>query len=417
MKKSRHSVFWFVALFLLAATGCVQPVTIEPPAEREVFVRCILEKGNYIQQVTLLYSGGVGEYRFEPVVDAEVTISGPEAKDRIYQFDYTNDGIYKGRLEPEAGKTYVLKVFIPGRDTIVATTMVPRSFSIGAGIAPPIEWLEEGGHNQRDMNPWAFYIWGDAYDQMKKRGGKSLLSEMPGMFFWISAEERHHLYILGRMEDSSGVVGPITQLATNHRLVDNVNENGRRYIASSDAENQTATHQQRYNRLIKQHYENEGLVYHNNYLRIDCPQNYDNGLRSIYRLLFPPGTGVDPGDFFDVEMDATQYFTVVGEFDYNIWDTNHSGETHPVLYFCSVSEEYDRYLKSVQATLADAEGDLLSTLYGVAGGYSNVRGGQGVFGAINTLRHDCDVKITYSFGLPRGYYAGYPACPALLPSL
>ena len=417
MKKARYSVFWFVALFLLAATGCVQPVTIEPPAEREVFVRCVLEKGNYIQQVTLLYSGGVGEYRFEPVIDAEVTISGPEAKDRIYQFQYTGDGIYEGRLEPEAGKTYVLKVFVPGRDTMVATTTVPRPFSIGARINPPIEWLEEGGSNQRDLNPWYFDVWEEAYNQMKSRGGKSLLSEMPGMVFWISAEERHHLYILGRMEDSTGVVGPITQLATNHRLVDNVNENGRRYIASSDAENQATTPQQRYDRFIKQHYEEENLIYHNDYLRIDCPQNYSNGLRNIYRLLLPASTGVDPGDYLDKEMDATHYFTVVGDFDYNIWDTNHPGETHPVLYFCSVSEEYDRYLKSVQATLADAEGDLLSSLYGVAGGYSNVHGGHGVFGAINTLRHDCDVKIKYSLAVIKGYYDGYPACPALLPSL
>ena len=417
MKKSRHTVFWFVAMLLLTA-GCVQPVEINPPAEREVFVRCILEKGNDIQQVTLLYSGGIGEALFEPVVDAEVTVEGPEAKDRIYHFQYTGKGIYEGRIEPKSGNTYVLKVVVPGRDTMVATTTVPGPFSIGAGIAPPIEWLEEGGQKQHDLNPWSFYIWGEAYNQMKTRGGRSLLSEMPGMFFWLDAEERHHLYVLGRMEDSSGVVSPITQLATNHRLVDNVNENGRRFFVEPTPEDLPETmSRKRYERLIKKHYEDEGLVYHNNYLRIDCPQNYDNGLRSIYRLLFPPNTGVDPGDFLDVEMAATQYFTVVGEFDYNLWGTNNPGETHPVLYFSAVSEEYDRYLKSVQETLADAEGDLLSTLYGVAGGYSNVRGGHGVFGAIHTLRHDCDVKITYSFGFPRGYYDGYPAYPALLPDV
>lgn len=45
-----------VAVLIVAVSGCVQPVEIEPPADRDVFVKCIL-MNDTVQTVTLLYSG------------------------------------------------------------------------------------------------------------------------------------------------------------------------------------------------------------------------------------------------------------------------------------------------------------------------------------------------------------------------
>jgi hypothetical protein len=393
--------YWFIVFLvclMLAVQGCVMPVEITPPAERQVFVKCILEKGNPIQRATLLYSGGIGEKYFEPVEDAVVTVGGVTAKGRVYEFQYIGDGVYEVGMAPKDGETYVLKAVIPGRDTLVASTTMPPAFSLSSAITPPEEWLRDEAESFKDGGSWYIYIdpwvnpWAEDYDAISGIVDE-LSSEMPGMVFQTDSPAHHHLYVLGRMEDSTGVVGPIRELATNHLLVDNVNANGRTYLVEDEPADPDTSRRPKYERIIKRYY--EGLSLHSDYLRIDYPQNYDNGL----------------------DKENNRYFSIVGDFEYNIWGAYDHKETHPVLYFCSVSEEYDRYLRTVQASLADAEGDLLSTLYGEAGGYSNVRGGYGVFGAVSTLRHDCDLQITYEFFKHQMAARPYPASPAALPEL
>lgn len=419
MKRNSRLVIWTVCL-LLAITGCVQPVEIEPPAEREVFVKCILEKGNYTHRVTVLYSGGIGDERFEPVTNAIVNIGDSKAYashhiEGFYQFKHIGGGVYEGQRQIKDGSTYYLTVVIPGRDTLEATTTMPPSYSISSLFIPPEEWLEDGNENRREMNPWSFWTWTESEEQMKMSGGRSLLSEMPGLLFQFDSLAHHHFYILGRMEDASGVVAPISQLATNHRLVDHVNATRKLYGSIEGSVHSDTDPKHRYDQSIRQHY--EGLALHDGYLRVDSPEDYDNGLRDIYQILFLGWTGIKP-DKDQMKMDATRFFTVVGDFNYNYWGSYDKEELHPVLYFCSVSEEYDRYLRSVQASIVSAEGDVLSSLYGDATGYSNIKGGLGVFGAVSTLRHDCDVqKEIYFGGHGSSLYAPYHAYPALLPEL
>ena len=415
MKK--HCMLTLLAVgLLLAAAGCVQPVEIVPPEEREVFVKCILEKGATHQQVLLLYSGGIGEDQFEPVTNATVTING-------HKFENLGEGLYERHMEPRDGETYTLQVDIPGRERLEATTTMPGYFTFQSIMIPPEERTKEIGAiwNTLSYYPYLFdFLWMQnlvmsSYEQAKQLGGKTLNAEMPGMLFRLDSlswgniyplRAHHHLYILGRMEDSTGIIAPIRELATNHLLVDKVNENGRSYqVATEPAIPDTAI-KPKYERIIKKYY--EGLALHDGYLRIDYPENYDNGLRNVY----------ETRHFSSFEkpytIDVTRYFVVVGDFEYNYWGTTDLKQAHPVLYFCSVSEEYDRYLRSVQAALADAEGDLISTLYGEASGYSNVRGGYGVFGAISTLRHDCDLKWGVDGNIG---YVPYSPYPSRLPAL
>ena len=415
MKRNSRLLMCIVCL-LLAITGCVQPVEIEPPAEREVFVKCILEKGSYTHRVTVLYSGGIGDERFEPVTNAVVNIGDSKAvasqhTGGFYSFKHIGGGVYEGQSELRDGASYYLSVVIPGRDTLEATTTMPPAFSISSLIIPPEKWLEEG----IVLNPWGFWLWTASKEQMEATGRRSLLSEMPGLLFQFDSLAHHHFYILGRMEDASGLVAPISRLATNHRLVDNVNATKNLYGSIAGSMPLDAEPKQRYEHFIKQHY--EGLALHDGYLRVDSPEDYDNGLRNINRILYHYNYGVEPEEE-EMRMDATRYFTVVGDFDYNYWGAYDKEEVHPVLYFCSVSEEYDCYLRSVQASIFDAEGDVLSSLYGDAAGYSNIKGGLGVFGAVSTLRHDCDLQKVFFFGgHGRSYYAPYEAYPALLPEL
>lgn len=401
---------------LLTATRCVQPVEIAPPEEREVFVKCILEKGATHQQVLLLYSGGIGEDQFEPVTNAAVTING-------HKFENLGDGLYDRHMEPRDGETYTLQVSIPGRDMLEATTTMPRYFSFSSWMIAPEERTKEIGGIWGDIATlpyirpcmWMQDIVLSSYEQAKQLGGRTLNAEMPGMLFRLDSLAKdgfyyipghHHLYILGRIEDSTGVIAPIRELATNHLLVDKVNENGRSYqVATEPAIPDTAI-KPKYERIIKKYY--EGLALHDGYLRIDYPENYDNGLRNIYE------TREISYHEKPYTIDVTRYFVIVGDFEYNYWGTTDLKQAHPVLYFCSVSEEYDRYLRSVQTALVNAEGDLLSTLYGEASGYSNVKGGYGIFGAVSTLRHDCDLKWGYYW---MAGYVPYSPYPAQLPAL
>ena len=412
MKKYIRIIRWTASL-LLAATGCVQPVEIEPPAEREVFVKCILEKGRYEQRVILLYSGGIGDDQFQPVTNASVIVNGPTSMyphPKDYAFHPVSDGIYEGGVEPIDGGVYTLKVVVPGRDTLVATTTMPGRLFFKTQIIGPLQAHFEPFEPSNPV--WDYHWLGgileyrESYEIMKEMGGTCMESEMPGLRFRLESEEHHHIYVLGRIEDSTGVVAPIRQLATNHLLVDNINTNGRQYRASATSLYTDNPKLIEYEYLIKQHY--DGLTLHDGYLRIDYPENYDNGLRNIHNLW---GSELHEANI----IYPTRDFVVVGDFEYNYWGVLDRETPHPVLHFCSVSEEYDRYLRSVQASLADAEGDLLSTLYGEAGGYSNVQGGCGVFGAVSSLRYDCDVQYrSYNEYQDVG---SYPPYTALLPEL
>ena len=147
MKRSYHIV-WAVGLLLLVAYGCVQVVEIASPEERQVFVKCILEKGKDKQQATLLYSGGIGDASFEPVTDAEVILSGPTRiypRLRSYPMRHLGEGVYEVAFEPIDGGEYTLKVSIPGRDTLEATTTMPGNFSFETQMIVPEERFQEKG--------------------------------------------------------------------------------------------------------------------------------------------------------------------------------------------------------------------------------------------------------------------------------
>lgn len=476
MKKSRHSVFWFVAMLLLTA-GCVQPVEINPPAEREVFVRCVL-MNDTVQTVTLLYSGGIGEERFDPVEDAEVYIDSPDHVK--IRFVPKGDGVWENGFQPQAGDTYTLNVKIPGREPILATTTFPQKFSVISHVYVPARWVSDmlqhyrknGGHHNlipEWLGVFRQEIPGDppqgdyiVLDRMVDFRGTTMHQAMPGMPFRIEADEDIVLYILGTKTDNTGKVSWMQHLGSNHKGVDLSNsldvgfhptgvskeekplvlepEMGKGYdYFTNHPENRKA-----YDDATLLAY--EGMPLCRTFLRIENPRNYDNGLK-IYTVTYEylrGGKGI-PESFGEVDPSATvgppydfpaedyqtkyclsllpiarTYFSIYGGFSYNIWGTQ-APPGNPVLYFCSVSEEYDKYLKSIQAVIADTEGDILTSLYGEAGGYSNIRGGCGVFGAASVLRHNCqmrDASGTTPFNPnPILWYGTYPAYPAPLPSL
>lgn len=469
-----------IVCLLLAITGCVQPVGIQPSEEREVFVKCVL-MNDTVQAVTLLYSGPMVAERFEPVETAEVFITGPE-KARIV-FQPAGDGRWENGFHPQKGGEYTLHVQIPGRKEITATTRFPEEYAIRSRADAPLRWIcDYYAILKHDLPGYAFcllpnwmgsirrYIpgWEDeradhsseidfqVLEHVAQHGGTTLQREMPGICFWLEASSSVRLYVLGTVTDSSGVVSRMTRLGTNHIGVDRNNllpdvlepgvitspsdtmlvinpddydiRTGRGNYLSLSFHNQHV-----YDLAIRDAYAGQPL--YADYLRIDARVDYDNGLK-IYSILGEESDAteedrnawVDPpflypaqdspqGYYLHLFPDARRCFSIYGDFSYYLWG-KHPMVAHPSLYFCSVSEEYDQYLQCTRQQ--SVEVDLLSALYSNSlSDYSNVQNAYGVFGAMLVLRHDLDVDGLhyYSSGGKYSYPNTYPAYPAPLPEL
>ena len=255
MKKYGLIILWTASL-LLAATGCVQPVDIAPPDEREVFIKCIL-MNDTVQQVTLLYSGDIEQETFDPVEDAEVYVVGPE-KVRI-MFHPIGEGRWENGFNPSPGCEYMLHVKIPGRDEITAVTRFPDKFTVYPHLIAPARWVEDSRNLVQGyapvrrpkafrllLPPWfgtlRCYIpdWKtvdnnggvsspgplpDYYvlDRITEVGGTTLHQEMPGICFHVDVDHSMNLYILGTYMDCDGNVTRIQRLGTNHKALDRNN--------------------------------------------------------------------------------------------------------------------------------------------------------------------------------------------------
>lgn len=284
-------------------------------------------------------------------------------------------------------------------------------------------------------------------------GGTTIQQEMPGMAFRIEAESTVLLYVAGTVIDEQGTLSRIKRLGTNHRRADRSNLLPEEFRSGVDPQQASATlpldptyrsDEQYKNPLFRKTYDKailyayEGQPVFADYLRIIAKPDYDNGMK-LYTILEgnyhsfntdssaivkPPyqyHENEPRGPYYlEFEPDGARWFSVYGDFEYNIWGENGTN-AHPSLYFCSVSEEYDRYMQSLRS-FKNEQGDMLVSLYrDIRNVYTNIDGGHGVFGAALVLRHDCDCHYTYRQPIPNGpgydWYYDYAAYPAPLPEL
>ncbi len=402
-------------LLLVSAVGCLQPIVIDPPENRDVVVKCILMNG-VVPKVELFYTGSIGDMSHAPVENAKVMISTRDGA--VKYFNYVEGGSYVCNFTPVPQKDYTLTVIVPGKDTISAHTTIPAVFEMESCFIPPEQWLDdservftEAGWKEYDrIYPWALQKYG--VEAMREANGSSLLDKMPGMLYRVTTSWPPVLYVVGTNE-SSGETTHAVELATNHLGVDKSNMNEKvyqpeNYVSSSN------TLQQQFEQAVLARY--DGLPLYNDYLRIVSGYEYDNGLGELYRIVFRGQ--VEPDELL---WDASPYFAVIGDITYNYWGDGGT-RRRSSLYFCSVSEEYDQYLQDCYRQIRANEADVLSALYSNASNiYTNIKGGMGIFGAMYVLRHDCDLVKEPALTLPRfyrsDYYCEYPPYPAPLPEL
>ncbi len=113
--------FFILTGFFLAS--CVEDVDISMGQEKKVVVNCLLVKDS-IQELTLNYSAFELYSDYEPIKEAKATLWSKG--DSIGEFKRSENNKWLLKHMPKPYAEYTLKVEVPGRDTISATTIFPR---------------------------------------------------------------------------------------------------------------------------------------------------------------------------------------------------------------------------------------------------------------------------------------------------
>ena len=134
----------FLLFFALLLWGCMEEIVMDP-GERTVVVECIIDNEDKVQTVNLSYSATVSDKTYPKVEEAEVKISF--ALDTFYtdfedghtvivdtsgchEFVKVAEGVWQAEFEPIEYARYTLEVEVPGYDRITATTVFPPKMKI-----------------------------------------------------------------------------------------------------------------------------------------------------------------------------------------------------------------------------------------------------------------------------------------------
>ncbi len=151
--KIKSTIFLlFSALFLC---GCTEKIVMESEErERIAVAECVIDSEKKVQTVNLYYSAYVSEAECPKVEEAEVRITF--ALDTTYTIDLVGDkndvfvdidtsgcyefvkvadGVWQAEFEPIEYAQYTLEVEVSGYDRITATTVFPPKMSVGIGFA------------------------------------------------------------------------------------------------------------------------------------------------------------------------------------------------------------------------------------------------------------------------------------------
>ena len=140
----------FLLFSALLLWGCMEEIVMDP-GERTVVVECVIDNEDKVQTVNLSYSATVSDKTYPKVEEAVVRMSF--ALDTFYtdfedghtvivdtsgchEFIKMADGVWQAEFEPIEYAQYTLEVEVPGYDSIItATTVFPPKMSVGIGFA------------------------------------------------------------------------------------------------------------------------------------------------------------------------------------------------------------------------------------------------------------------------------------------
>lgn len=150
--RTKPALLILATLLLLLSPGCVEPVEITPPQSQEVVVNCLLSEYP-VQRLSLSYSGDFADPSYREVEEAEVTLYRDSVE--VGKFEKVGYDTWELEYTTKPGSRYDLRVEVPGRPVVTATTVAPYRPKI-----TPVRVLDEGGRRyfSKDNETQIFWI-------------------------------------------------------------------------------------------------------------------------------------------------------------------------------------------------------------------------------------------------------------------
>ncbi len=320
---------YLFSLMTMVLTGCVETIVMDPGEENlPVAVCCILEEGQGKQTLTLQYVKGKSMAEYIPVEEAKVYIKELDGFKRTVDFHHSKGAMWETYASPFFSfgptMTYALYVEIPGRAVITAETTIPSDRI----IPRVIEYLEDRG-TYTEIEKYD-----DIYFQVDLEDGAQTSP------VWIFASK-------GKHSDNESTKNRYPLLVTDHPYADPINATGLRFSDLEIEGGPTST---------------------DTHMLLTWPV-----FKEMPQVM--PDLPLYDGFIHIDHFDNTPFHLLAGPLKYKA-----SYQDHLDIYF--VSEEYDRYLRSVYIKNKLLEKDLTS-VFSTDMVYTNINGGVGVFGGIS----------------------------------
>ena len=317
----------FIVLVSLAVvlTGCVETIVMDPgEKDLPVFVNCLLNPNDTTHTLYLSYVKGHSVEDYLPITDAEVYVECSNIGKSRIDFHHV-EGIRwesTGRNFVQTYGFYSLFVVIPGRDIIRASTTIPKKYAVNF----------ERVFDSTDSSTYYFDI-----DNVQEGINQNIRTSP----VWIVARKEAH-------SKNESLHSNYPFVVTSHPRADDFNVNGKKF---SD---------------LPMEGEFDGW----------CMQGTWPAFKYMRNTM--PNLALHD-DFVRIEyLDTTRFHLLAGPLLYPPYETPH--QDHFDIYY--VSEEYDRYLRSVYVHNKSLDSSL-SYVYSTSDEiYSNIIGGVGIFGSM-----------------------------------
>lgn len=333
-------VHYVLLMMILSATltGCVETIVMDPGEEDlPVMVNCVLEAGFGKQTLYLQYVKGKSRSEYIPIENATVRIEASEGLIRQIEFKYVGDSKYEAGPEVQINKysrsplligqrvTYTLSVEIPGRETITARTTVPANQSPSFHV----DFFED------TVNP--YFTCGLPIDhESQDRPEEPSIHSSP---VWIFASRWKHAA-------NESAKNRYPYLVTDHPFADDFNNTGLEFsdlAIEGGPDNNNAPLGYTWPAFKAMRHTMPNLPLHDGFVRID-------------------------------HLDNKPFHLLAGPLSYM-----ESYQDHFDFFF--VSEEYDKYLRSVYILNTQLDNNFTS-VFSTDNAYTNIEGGVGIFGAV-----------------------------------
>lgn len=344
----RH-IFSCVAALALTLSSCVETIDLDTGEERAIVVNCVLTEDD-VQTLEMYYTTSLSGVEREPVEDAVVRLYRYD--EPVAEFTRCEDGLWRAAVRPDYGKPYRLDVTADGRN-LTASTVFPIDITVETYWRG---WMDESHRKSYLFHSCELRI----YDGIGR----------PPFYFSKDYNLNAHLWVFPR--DIGWGDDYQRHIATSHPCADNFNALplAVRDMPCFSPDSIAAMYGFRHELAWIPEYFGD-IRTHDRFVRIDIPSHYS-----------------DPrpqSELNDTPIYSPRAFVLVRDFHTNInrYKTSNMGFLYDIYI---LSDEADRYFRDVYSKHLNKDNFLFE--YVTENVYSNIKGGLGVFGAMELRNNE-----------------------------